>query len=190
MTFEIGKGRSVVGVNPFDETQPTAKPTEAPKVAGDTNPFRNGLFGGLSNMAKTASPGESSGLRFGAQLPALGSNNPFAKLARAAGSMVGEASPVTAAVATLGNAALGHMGPASKLGQFGSLAEQFGTDQTNSFLNNASNSLDLSQLQSSANQQMSVTNAAARIQAQVKFNDTIANMNVSAWDNIKQMFSK
>jgi hypothetical protein len=191
MAVELGKGLGVGGVNPFEKTEETAKPAEAPKVAKDTNPFRNGLFGGLNNLAKASTDGESSGgLRFGAKLPGLGSKNPFAKPAGAAASLFSKMSPIGTAVSTLGNAALNHLGPTSTLGQLGNLAGQFGTDATNSFLNNASNSMDLSQLQDSADQNMALTNAASRIQTQVKFNDIMANMNVSAWDNIKQMFSK
>jgi hypothetical protein len=190
MTVELGKGLGVGGVNPFERSQETAKPPDAPKVTKDTNPSRNGVFGDLKNMAKAATGGESQGLRFGAQLPGLGSKNPFAKPAEAAASLFSKMSPGGTAVTTAANAALDHMGPTSTFGQIGNIAQQFATQGTNAFLNNASDSLDLSQLQSSANQNMALTNAASRIQTQVKFNELMANMNVSAWDNIKQMFNK
>jgi hypothetical protein len=185
-----GKGLGVGGVNPFEPTQETAQLAEAPKVAKDTNPFRNGMFGDLKNMAKAATGGESQGLRFGAQLPGLGSNNPFAKAAELGASVFGKMSPLGAAVSTVGNAALNHLGPTSTLGQMGGIAQHAVSQGTNQFLNNAEDSMDLTQLQSSADQQMKLTNAASRIQTQVKFNDIMANMNVKAWDTIKQMFDK
>ncbi|MGF6919841.1 hypothetical protein [Paraburkholderia sp. 40] len=190
MTVELGKGLGVGGVNPFEQTQETAKPADAPKVAKDTNPFRNGMFGDLKNMAKAATGGESQGLRFGAQLPGLRSNNPFAKPAEAAMSLFGKTSPVGMAVSTVANAALNHLGPTSTLGQMGNIAQHAATQGTNELLNNAEDAMDLSQLQSSADQNMQLTNAASRIQTQVKFNDIMANMNVKAWDTIKQMFDK
>lgn len=190
MKVESGNGLGVGGVNPFESTQETARPDDAPKVAKDNNPFRNGVFGALTNRAKSEASDGSSALRFGARLPGLGSNNPFAKAAEVGMSMLGKASPVGMAVTTLGNAALNHLGPTSTLGQMGSIAQHAVSQGTNQFLNNAEDAVNLSQLQDAANQNMKLTNAASRIQQETSFNQTIADMNNKTWDKIEQMFNK
>lgn len=182
MVDSIGRSNGGAGVGAADQVEPRATPA-VPAKPEHLRGNPTGMMADLAGIGGGAPrPGASSGTSRRVPLPSMGQE--MFKSAMSALEALGGKTPEGMAAKFAANALLNHVGPLSTAGQATAALQNFAKAGTNSLINNAQNAAQMSQITDTANQNMAMSTANARLQTETQFTNTINNMVTAAWKEI------